>query len=58
MHIPDGTLSPQTYLPAWAVMAPLWVVAGRRLKRVLRVRRPSGGGPHIHPHTHLHEHAE
>ncbi len=38
MHIPDGTLSPQTYLPAWAVMAPLWVVAGRRLKRALSAR--------------------
>lgn len=38
MHIPDGTLSPQTYLPAWAVMAPLWVVAGRKLRRALVAR--------------------
>lgn len=38
MHIPDGALSPQTYLPAWAVMAPLWALAGRRLRRSLSVR--------------------
>ncbi len=38
MHIPDGSLSPQTYLPAWAVMAPLWAIAGRKLKRALSAR--------------------
>lgn len=32
MHIPDGLISPQTYLPALAVAAPLWVVAARRLR--------------------------
>ncbi|MBZ5589422.1 MAG: cobalt transporter CbiM [Acidobacteriia bacterium] len=39
MHIPDGYLGPQTYLPAWAVMAPLWSWASARLKRTLSVRR-------------------
>lgn len=32
MHIPDGLISPQTYLPALAVAAPLWVAAARRLR--------------------------
>jgi cobalt/nickel transport system permease protein len=32
MHIPDGLISPQTYLPALALVVPLWVVAGRRLR--------------------------
>jgi cobalt/nickel transport system permease protein len=32
MHIPDGLISPQTYLPALALAAPLWIVAGRKLK--------------------------
>jgi len=32
MHIPDGLISPQTYLPALALAAPLWLVAGRRLR--------------------------
>ena len=32
MHIPDGLISPQTYLPALALAVPLWVVAGRRLR--------------------------
>jgi cobalt/nickel transport system permease protein len=31
MHIPDGLISPQTYLPALALAAPLWMVAGRKL---------------------------
>lgn len=35
MHIPDGLLSPQTYLPAFAVAVPLWVLAGRKLGRRL-----------------------
>jgi cobalt/nickel transport system permease protein len=35
MHIPDGLLSPQTYLPALALAAPLWVIAGRKLGRQL-----------------------
>lgn len=32
MHIPDGLISPQTYLPAFALAAPLWVVAARKLR--------------------------
>jgi len=35
MHIPDGLISPQTYLPALALAAPLWVLAGRKLKAQL-----------------------
>jgi len=38
MHIPDGALSPQTYLPAWALMAPIWALAGRKLKATLAAR--------------------
>lgn len=30
MHVPDGFLSPQITLPAYAVSAPLWVWAARR----------------------------
>ena len=33
MHIPDGLISPQTYLPAFALAAPLWAVAARRLRQ-------------------------
>jgi cobalt/nickel transport system permease protein len=33
MHIPDGLISPQTYLPAYALAAPLWWWAGRDLGR-------------------------
>lgn len=32
MHIPDGFLSPQTYLPACAVAAVAWWAAGRGLR--------------------------
>jgi cobalt/nickel transport system permease protein len=32
MHIPDGFLSPQTYLPAYAVAAVAWWAAGRGLR--------------------------
>jgi cobalt/nickel transport system permease protein len=39
MHIPDGYLSPQTYLPAFGVMAPLWALASHRLQRTLRLRQ-------------------
>lgn len=35
MHIPDGFLSPQTYLPAYALAAGLWPLAARRLRRTL-----------------------
>jgi cobalt/nickel transport system permease protein len=30
MHVPDGFVSPQLTLPAWAVAAPLWAWAARR----------------------------
>ena len=33
MHIPDGFLSPQTYLPAWGVAAAAWWLAARGLRR-------------------------
>ena len=39
MHIPDGYLGPQTYLPAWGVMAPVWSWASGRLRRTLRRRQ-------------------
>lgn len=39
MHIPDGYLSPQTYLPAYAVMVPFWAVASRKLNKTLRMRQ-------------------
>jgi cobalt/nickel transport system permease protein len=30
MHVPDGFVSPQLSLPAWAVAVPLWALATRR----------------------------
>ncbi len=30
MHVPDGFLSPEISIPAYAIAAPLWVVAARR----------------------------
>jgi cobalt/nickel transport system permease protein len=38
MHIPDGYLGPQTYLPLFAAMVPLWAKASRVLKKTLRAR--------------------
>ncbi len=38
MHIPDGYLSPQTYLPLWGVMLPIWGKASRVLKTSLQAR--------------------
>lgn len=35
MHIPDGFLSPQTYLPAYAVAAGAWAWAARGLRQQL-----------------------
>lgn len=35
MHIPDGFLSPQTYLPAYALAAGAWAWAGRGLRERL-----------------------
>ena len=39
MHIPDGYLSPQTYLPAFAVMIPVWAYASKQVSRNLRSRQ-------------------
>ena len=39
MHIPDGFLSPQTYLPAWGLAAGAWAWAGRGLAARLDERR-------------------
>jgi len=39
MHIPDGYLSPQTCAAGYAVMAPFWAVASRRVKATLRLRQ-------------------
>lgn len=35
MHVPDGFLSPQTYVPALVVAAGAWVYAARQLQRRL-----------------------
>lgn len=32
MHIPDGLISPQTYVPALLAAVPLWVLAARSLR--------------------------
>lgn len=37
MHIPDGYLSPQTYVPAAAAMLPFWAIASSRVKESLRL---------------------
>ncbi|MHB9037135.1 MAG: cobalt transporter CbiM [Armatimonadota bacterium] len=39
MHIPDGYLGPQTYVPAYAAMIPLWAVASRKVNATLRSRQ-------------------
>lgn len=39
MHLPDGFLSPQTYLPAYGLAAGLWWWAARRLRRTLDAER-------------------
>ena len=39
MHIPDGYLGPQTYLPAYGIMAPIWAVALRKVKQTVRTRQ-------------------
>lgn len=35
MHIPDGFISPQTFLPAYAVTIGLWWVATKRIKETI-----------------------
>ena len=39
MHIPDGYLGPQTYGALYAVMAPLWALASRMVRRTLSQRQ-------------------
>jgi len=39
MHIPDGYLSPQTYVPLTAVVVPFWVVAVRKMRKTLQTRQ-------------------
>ncbi len=39
MHIPEGYLGPQTYGAAYAVMVPIWWLAGRAAKRTLSARK-------------------
>src|SRR6266545_2532669 len=38
MHIPDGYLSPQTCVAAYAVAVPFWAVASNRVSKVVRTR--------------------
>ncbi|HEX9022647.1 MAG TPA: cobalt transporter CbiM [Geobacteraceae bacterium] len=38
MHIPDGYLSPQTYLPLYGITIPILAVAARKVKKTLRSR--------------------
>jgi len=38
MHIPDGYLSPQTYLPFYAFIIPYLALASKKVKRSLRSR--------------------
>jgi cobalt/nickel transport system permease protein len=38
MHIPDGYLGPQTFVPFFAAMVPLWSKASRTLKKTLKAR--------------------
>lgn len=39
MHIPDGYLSPQTYIPMYAAMVPIWAAAARKVQTRLRSRQ-------------------
>ena len=39
MHIPDGYLGPPTFLAGYAVCAPLWAIAARKLKESMDTRR-------------------
>jgi cobalt/nickel transport system permease protein len=38
MHIPDGYLSPETCGVMGAAMAPVWITAGRRVRKVVKSR--------------------
>ena len=39
MHIPDGYLGPQTYAVLDAAIIPIWMIAGARIKKVLKARQ-------------------
>lgn len=39
MHIPDGYLGPITYGGLWVSMIPLWYIASRRVKSVLKASK-------------------
>jgi len=39
MHIPDGYLSPQTYIPFYGIMLPVWYWALKILKKTLNARQ-------------------
>jgi cobalt/nickel transport system permease protein len=39
MHIPDGYLSPQTYVPLWGASVLCWSVALRKLKKELSTKQ-------------------
>ena len=39
MHIPDGYLAPQTTVPVFAGMVPVWTVALRKVKKTLSTKR-------------------
>jgi len=39
MHIPDGYLGPQTYIPFYGAMLPIWYWASRTLKKTLNARQ-------------------
>lgn len=38
MHIPDGYLSPQTYVPLYGVSIGLWAIAQKKLKKQLSLK--------------------
>src|SRR5437764_11560169 len=38
MHIPDGYLSPETCVVMYGAAAPFWVMAGRRVRKIVRNR--------------------
>jgi cobalt/nickel transport system permease protein len=39
MHIPDGYLGPLTCVAGYAVMAPIWAIASKRVKKTLRAKQ-------------------
>jgi cobalt/nickel transport system permease protein len=39
MHIPDGYLSPQTYIPLWGASLVCWSVALKKVKKELSIRQ-------------------